>query len=107
MREVISADLFVAFACADLFTAGGVDATLLFGPFFFEKAGGKNFHGVGAIFNLGATILATDNEACGDVHDLDGGIGGVNALASWTARAADFDADFVGPNMELHFFGFG
>jgi hypothetical protein len=107
LGKIIGTDLFVTFACADLFTAGGVDATLFFGPFFLEEPCGKNFHGVGAIFNLGATILATDNEACGNVHDLDGGIGGVNALASWTARAADFDAYFVGPNMELHFFGFG
>jgi len=85
LREVISADLFIAFACADLFTAGGVDAALLFGPFFFEKAGRKNFHGVGAIFNLRAAVLAADDEARGNVHDLDGGIGGVDALATWAA----------------------
>lgn len=107
LREVIGADLFVAFACADLFAAGGVDAALLFGPFFFEKAGRENFHGVGAIFNLRAAVLAADDEACGDVHDLDGGIGGVDALAPWATGAADFDADFVGPNMEFHLFGFG
>lgn len=40
------------------------------------------------------------------MHDLDGGVGGVYALAAGAGGAADFDADFVGLEFEVHFFGF-
>ena len=41
------------------------------------------------------------------MHDLDGGVGGVHALAAGTARAADFDAEVVGFEVEVDILGFG
>jgi hypothetical protein len=39
------------------------------------------------------------------VEDLDCGIGGVDSLAARSARATDFDSNFIGADLEFHFLG--
>ena len=106
LRIVVGADFFFASTGADeAATVGGV-----FGGFFllaaFEEAGAEDGEGLLFVFDLAATVLTADNGAGGDVEDLDGGVGGVNALAAGTGGAADFDADFVHVEIEVDFFGF-
>lgn len=105
LGKVIGADLFVAFARTDLLPAGGLDFAALFFPLFFEKTRSKNAHGGSTVFDLGAAILATDNEAGGKVKDLDGGVGRVDPLAAGTAGATNFNADFIGADLKFDFFG--
>ena len=75
--------------------------------FCFEQAGAQDVEGLFLVLLLAAPVLAADDHAGGDVEDLDGGIGGVDALAAGAAGAADFDADFVGLEFEIDFLGLG
>ncbi len=51
-------------------------------------------------------VGATDDHAGWLVDDLDGGIGGVHALAAFAGRTADVDLDFIGLDFHVHFLGF-
>ena len=53
-----------------------------------------------------AAILATDDSAGWNVHDLYRGIGCVDALAAWSASAANFDAKVLGLQFEIDLLGF-
>ncbi len=80
----------------------------LFGPFFvhldFVEAGFENGEGSGAVFDLGAVVLAGDNESGGKVGDADGGVGGVDALSAVATGAVDIDADVFVENFDLNGF---
>jgi hypothetical protein len=41
------------------------------------------------------------------MQDLHGGIGGVDPLSARTARATDFDADFIWADLKFDLFGHG
>ncbi len=107
LRKVVGADAFGAVARAYLgFALGGV-----FGAFLlllaFEKAGAEDFEGLDFVFELGTLVGAFNDEAGGFVEELDGGVGGVDALAAGAGGAGDGDFDFVGVDLEVHLLGFG
>src|SRR5262245_4041411 len=89
LREVVSADAFVAFAGADLgFALRGVFGGFV-GDFFLEQAGAQNRQRASLVFLLRTLVGATDNKTAWFVNDLNGGIGGINALAPGTGSAAN------------------
>ena len=103
LGEVIGANFFVSFAGADLLTACGLHFSPLLFSFFFQKTGGQNAHGGSTVFDLGAAVLAAHNQAGGNMEDLNRGIGGVDALSARTSGATNFNADFIGSDLKLHF----
>mgnify|MGYP006863141539 CR=1 FL=1 len=58
----------------------------------FEQTGGEHLHGLFPVLELRAAVLAPDDQAGGDVEDLDGGVGRVHALTALTAGAVDVDS---------------
>ena len=107
LGEVVGADAFGAVAGADLgFALGGVFRAFVL-LFAFEEAGAEDFEGLDFVFELGALVGALDDEAGGFVEELDGGVGGVDALATGAAGAGNGDFDFVGADLKVHFLGFG
>jgi len=83
LGKVIGADLFVPFTGADLLTAGGLHFSPFLLPFFLQKAGSQDAHGGGAVFDLGAAVLATNDQAGRNMENLNRGIGGVEPLSAW------------------------
>jgi len=104
LGEVIGADFFVSFAGANLLTACGLDFSSLLFPFFFQKTGSQNAHGGSTVFDLGAAVLATNDQAGRNMEDLNRGIGGVDPLSARTTRATDFNTYFIGADLKFHFF---
>lgn len=82
--EDVAADLRAPF---DFLFAGVFEGGLFFAFFEFElvELGAQHFHGGGAVFNLGAFVLASDDDAGGDVGDADSRIGDVDMLAALAA----------------------
>ena len=91
LGEVVGADFFGAVAGADEGFAGGGGGGLGFGALFFEEAGAEDDHGFFAVLELGAFVLHGDDDAGGEVGDADGGISGVDGLATVTAGAVDIN----------------
>jgi hypothetical protein len=83
LGKVIGADFFVSFAGANLLTACGLDFSSLLFPFFFQKTGSQNAHGGSTVFDLGAAVLATNDQTGRNMEDLNRGIGGVDPLSAW------------------------
>ena len=63
---------------------------LLF-TFLFQQPGHEHAHGSSFVLNLGALILALDNNACGQMRDTHCRIGFVDVLSSGAARAVGID----------------
>jgi hypothetical protein len=106
LGEIVRADAFVAFAGTDLFFSLGGVAGVFFGDFLFEEAGAEDGQGAELILLLGAVIGAADDEAGGFMEDLDGRIGGIDALAAGAGGAADSDLEIVGFQDDVDLLGF-
>src|ERR1043166_6655052 len=84
LREIVSADFFAAFAGADLlFTLRGV-FRVFFRDFSFEQARAQDRHSLGPVFYLRSLIGNADGQSTWLVLNLNGGIGGVDALTAFT-----------------------
>ena len=79
---------------------------LLLAAFVFEQARAHDLDRRFLVFLLAASVLAADDPPGRDVHDLDGGVGRVHALAAGAARAADFDPEILGFEIDVHLLGF-
>src|SRR4051795_12829941 len=101
LREVVSEYAFAAVDGAHL-TASciarrGVRLLLSLG----EQPGTQNAHRRLLVLQLALLVLAGDDDAGWLMGDADRGVGGVDALATWTARAVDVDAEVVGVDLDL------
>ena len=107
LGEVVGADAFGAVAGADLgFALGGVFRAFVL-LFALKEASAEDLEGLDFVFELGTFVGALDDETGGFVEELDGGVGGVDALAAGATCAGDGDFNFVGADLEVHFLGFG
>jgi hypothetical protein len=107
LREVVSADFFLAPGTADEAAPVSGVFRLFFFAFVFEEAGAEDFEGGGFVFLLRAAVLAADDFSGGEVKDLDGGVGGVDALPAGASGAADFDAEILRSEFDVDFLGLG
>ena len=68
-------------------------------------AGLEDVHGGGLVLDLGALVLADDDDAGGRVGEADGGVGGVDALAAFAGGAVNVDADIGFVELDVDVFG--
>src|SRR5579859_7395249 len=65
-----------------------------------EEAGPEHLHGDLAVLDLGALVLAGDDDAARDVRDPDRRLGLVDVLAAGAAGAVGVDPDVVGVDLD-------
>ncbi len=92
LRRNCRCGFFLASAAADEALAVGGVFFLFLAAFVLEQTGTHDLEGALLVLLLAAAVLATHDAAGGDVHDLHGGVGRIDALAAGATRAADFDA---------------
>ena len=107
LRKVVGADFFLASCPADEAAAVGGVFRVLLGAFVFEESGAEDLKRGGFVFLLRASVLAADDFPRGDVEDLDGRVGGVDALPPGAAGAADLDAEVLRAEFHVDLLRFG
>ena len=100
---VVGTDLFGAVTGADLGAAFSGDGAGLLLLFDLQEAALQDGHGFGAVFVLGAFVLAGDDEPGGQVRDADGGVGTVDVLAAGAGCAVGVDFKLSGVDVDFDF----
>src|ERR1700691_5896302 len=105
LGKVVGADFFAAIAGADLLFSGLRELGVLFFHFHLVQARAQHAHALLAIFDLRLLVLATYHGVGGQVGDAHGGVSSVDRLAARPGRAEGINADVLGFDFDVDFFG--
>src|SRR3989337_970326 len=105
LGEVVGADLLSALAAADLGAARIADLRLLLFAFALEEAGAQDGHGLDAVLELRALVLALDGDASGHVGDAHRRGDLVDVLAAGAAGVVDLGAQVLVVDVDLDLLG--
>ena len=107
LREVVGADLLRALARRHHAAAGrGLGRVLSF-ALEIHQAASEDLERLRLVLQLRALVLALDEEAAGLVDDLDGAVGGVDALAARPAARGDADLEVLVVDLDVDLVGLG
>ena len=106
LREVVGADLLAAVAAAHLALALGVIFLVVCFLLLLQQAAAQNFQCLLFVFALAALVLALHHHTGGQVGHPDGGRRFVDVLAACAGGAESINAQVLGVQFQLHFFGF-
>lgn len=81
---VVGTDAFGSVSCTDLGTAVFCVFFTFFIFFDLKESGAEDGHGADTVFMLGSIVSAVDEGTGGFVNDLDGTVGGIDGLTTWT-----------------------
>lgn len=97
LLEVVGPDLVASVDGGDLARSGAALALLLLAELLLGEPGPQDGEGLLLVLVLGALVLDADNDACREVDNAHGGLGGVDVLAAGAAGTHHVDAELVGP----------
>src|SRR5687768_1844013 len=92
LGKIVGPPFFAACSRADLtFAVRGILLSFLL-LHLLQETGTENLQGLVLVLLLTASILATDDHASREMHDLDGGISRIDSLPARTSRATNLNS---------------
>ena len=106
VADIVGPDLLRPFAGTDLAAPILRDRVLLLAQLHLVQPCAQDFHRLCAVLDLRFFVLLRHHDSRWNVRDSDRRVRGIDALSSGPARAERVDAQVLGVDLHVHFFGF-